>query len=182
MSMRRMQGCFGLLKRVLRKLRQAFPGAMIRLRLDSGFSGPDIYEFMEAERCQYVVGMAKNSVLKTLAEPAMAVVREDADQDIETICYDDDLYAARSWSHQRRVIIKGQITYHSGRQPKENPRFLITNIKRSPRHIYEKIYCARGDAENRIKELKEGLEIDRTSCTNVSVQTTTSFPCGSIGY
>ena len=80
--------------------------------------------------------------------------------------YDDDLYAARSWSHQRRVIIKGQITYHSGRQPKENPRFLITNIKRSPRHIYEKIYCARGDAENRIKELKEGLEIDRTSCTS----------------
>ena len=90
------KGCFGLLKRVLRKLRQAFPGAVIRLRLDSGFSGPDLYEFMEAERCQYVVGMAKNSVLKTLAEPAMAVVREDADQDIETICYDDDLYAARS--------------------------------------------------------------------------------------
>ena len=140
------QGCFGLLKRVLPKLRQAFPGAVIRLRLDSGFSGPDIYQFMEAHECEYVVGMAKNPVLETLAEPAMAVVREDADQDIETICYDDDLYAARSWSHKRRVIIKGQITYHSGRQPKENPRFLITNIKRSPRHIYEKIYCARGDS------------------------------------
>jgi len=96
----------------------------------------------------------------------MAVVREDADQDIETICYDEDLYAARSWSHQRRVIIKGQITYHSGRQPKENPRFLITNINRSPRYIYEKIYCGRGDAENRIKELKDGLEIDRTSCSS----------------
>ena len=160
------QGCFGLLKRVLPKLRQAFPGAVIRLRLDSGFSGPDLYEFMEAQECEYVVAMAKNSVLKTLAEPAMAVVREDADQDIETICYDEDLYAARSWSHKRRVIIKGQITYHSGRQPKENPRFLITNINRSPRHIYEKIYCGRGDAENRIKELKEGLEIDRTSCSS----------------
>ena len=160
------QGCFGLLKRVLPKLRQAFPSAVIRLRLDSGFSGPDLYEFMEEEKCQYVVAMAKNSVLKTLAEPAMTVVREDADQDIETICYDDDLYAARSWSHKRRVIIKGQITYHSGRQPKENPRFLITNINRSPRHIYEKIYCGRGDAENRIKELKDGLEIDRTSCSS----------------
>ena len=160
------KGCFGLLKRVLPKLRQAFPGAVIRLRLDSGFSGPDLYEFMEAQECEYVVAMAKNSVLKTLAEPAMAVVREDADQDIETICYDDDLYAARSWSHKRRVIIKGQITYHSGRQPKENPRFLITNINRSPRHIYEKIYCGRGDAENRIKELKDGLEIDRTSCSS----------------
>ena len=71
---------------MLPKLRQAFPGAVIRLRLDSGFSGPDLYEFMEDEKCKYVVAMAKNSVLKTLAEPAMAVVREDADQDIETIC------------------------------------------------------------------------------------------------
>ena len=59
------QGCFGLLKRVLPKLRQAFPGAVIRLRLDSGFSGPDLYEFMEAQECEYVVAMAKNSVLKT---------------------------------------------------------------------------------------------------------------------
>ena len=56
-------GCFGLLKRVLPKLRQAFPDAVIRLRLDSGFNGPDLYEFMEAERCQYVVAMAKHSVL-----------------------------------------------------------------------------------------------------------------------
>ena len=59
------EGCFGLLKRVLPKLRQTFPGAVIRL--DSGFSGPDIYEFMEAQRCQYVVAMAKNSVLKTFS-------------------------------------------------------------------------------------------------------------------
>ena len=57
------QGCFGLLKRVLPKLRQAVPGAVIRLRLDSGFSGPDLYEFMEAQKCEYVVAMAKNSVL-----------------------------------------------------------------------------------------------------------------------
>jgi len=80
------EGCFGLLRRVLPKPRQAFPGAVIRLRLDSGFSGPDLYQFMEEEKCKYVMAMAKNSVLETLAEPAMAVVREDADQDIETIC------------------------------------------------------------------------------------------------
>ena len=71
-----------------------------------------------------------------------------------------------AWRHQRRVIIKAQITYHEGRQPKNNPRFVITNLKGSPQHIYEKIYCARGDVENRIKELKHGLEIDRTSCTS----------------
>ena len=100
----------------------------------------------------------KNSVLKTLAEPAMAVVREDADQDIDvmtTILCGALVVASATGDHQR--------SDHAGRQPKENR---ITNINRSPRHIYEKIYCARGDAENRIKELKEGLEIDRTSCTS----------------
>jgi len=76
------------------------------------------------------------------------------------------MYAAHTWPYERRVIIKGQITYHDGRRPKENPRFVVTNLKGSAQHIYEKIYCARGDAENRIKELKYGLEIDRTSCSS----------------
>ena len=174
--MRRKVVHLGLLKGLLyRETASGFSGGtVIHMRLDSvsGFSGPlNLYEFMEAQDFSTPVGIIRTRCLPDIGSSLpwpdnREVVREDADQDIETICYDDDLYAARSWSHQRRVIIKGQITYHSGRQPKENPRFLITNIKRSPRHIYEKIYCARGDAENRIKELKEGLEIDRTSCTS----------------
>lgn len=159
------QGCLGMLKRLLPKLRKAFPRARIRIRLDAGFTGRELYQFFEAEGLEYVVAMAKNSVLETLAEPAMTIVRRDAGNDIETVCYDEAGYAAHTWRRQRRVIIKGQIIYHPGRKPKESPRFLITNIKGSPRHIYEKIYCARGDVENRIKELKDGLEIDRTSCT-----------------
>jgi len=55
---------------------------------------------------------------------------------------------------------------YPGRNPKDNPRFIVTNLKTSPKFIYEKIYCARGDVENRIKEPKVGLEIDRTSCTS----------------
>ena len=159
-------GCLGMLKRLLPRLRKAFPGARIRIRLDSGFTGPELYAFFEAQGLEYVVGMGKNSVLLNLAEPAMDVVRADADNGIETICYDEARYAAGSWPHERRAIIKGQMTYHEGRKPKENPRFVITNVKGSPQHIYEKIYCARGDAENRIKELKDGLQIDRTSCTS----------------
>lgn len=159
------RGCLGMLKRLLPKLRQAFPRARIRIRLDAGFTGRELYQFFEAEGLEYVVAMAKNSVLETLAEPSMAIVRQDAGNDIETICYDEASYAAHTWRRQRRVIIKGQMIYHSSRKPKESPRFLITNIKGSPQHIYEKIYCARGDVENRIKELKDGLEIDRTSCT-----------------
>lgn len=52
-----------------------------------------------------------------------------------------------------------------GREPKDNPRFVVTNLKGSPKHLYERVYCARGEIENRIKELHHGLEIDRTSCT-----------------
>jgi len=75
-------------------------------------------------------------------------------------------YAAGSWKHERRVIIKTDIALHPGREPKDNPRFIVTNLKTTPKFIYQKVYCARGDIENRIKELKDGLEIDRTSCTS----------------
>lgn len=158
-------GCVAVLKRLVPRLRQAFPKARLRIRLDSGFVGPELYEFFEAQGLEYIVGMAKNDVLLRLAEPAMAVVRADAEDGIETTCYDEAQYSARSWSRERRVLIKGQITHHSGRQPKENPRFVVTNLKGSSQRLYEAIYCARGDVENRIKELKAGLEIDRTSCT-----------------
>ena len=52
-----------------------------------------------------------------------------------------------------------------GKEPKDNPRFLITNLKQHPRWIYEQVYCERGEIENRLKELHQGLEIDRTSCS-----------------
>ncbi|MCC7464205.1 MAG: transposase [Gammaproteobacteria bacterium] len=63
------------------------------------------------------------------------------------------------------MIIKAEVVRHPGREPKDNPRFVVTNLPHSPRHLYEAIYCARGDVENRIKELHHGLEIDRTSCS-----------------
>src|SRR6266571_4884030 len=78
--------------------------------------------------------------------------------------YGQTHYAARRWTHQRRVIIKAEVVRHPGREPKMNPRFVVTNLKVNPRRLYEKIYCARAHIENRIKELHHGLEIDRTSC------------------
>jgi hypothetical protein len=79
--------------------------------------------------------------------------------------YSETRYAAGTWEQRRRVIIKAEVVRHPGRAPKDNPRFVVTNLKQSPRHLYEAIYCARGDIENRIKELHHGLEIDRTSCS-----------------
>ena len=160
------RGCIGLLKRLLPRLRRAFPGAKLRIRLDSGFSGPDLYAFFEAEQLEYVVGMAKNAKLMSLAEPLMAEAQADFKAKQETTRrYGECAYRAASWPHERRAVIKAEVLTHFGRQPKDNPRFVITNLKTTPRHVYETVYCARGDAENRLKELKQGLEIDRTSCT-----------------
>jgi len=161
-------GCLSILKRLLPRLRKAFPKAKIRIRLDAGFAGPELYEFFEAERMEYVVCMGKNAVLLRFAEPLMAPLRDALDAGEEIIPrFGECLYAAHSWKkHKRRVIIKADITLHPGREPKDNPRFIVTNLKTTPKFIYRKVYCARGDIENRIKELKHGLEIDRTSCTS----------------
>jgi hypothetical protein len=68
-------------------------------------------------------------------------------------------------AHRRRVVIKAEVVRAPEKDPKDNPRFVITNMKQSPQWIYERVYCQRGDVENRIKELHD-LEIDRTSCTS----------------
>ena len=59
--------------------------------------------------------------------------------------YGEFAYRARSWPHARRLIVKAEVTTHFGRKPKDNPRFVVTNLKTTPRHIYEVSYCARGD-------------------------------------
>jgi hypothetical protein len=160
-------GCLSILKRLLPRLRKAFPKAKIRMRLDAGFTGPQLYEFFEAQRLEYVVCMGKNPVLQRFADPLMTPLRDTLEAGEEIIPrFGECRYAAGSWKQERRVIIKADIALHPGRKPKENPRFIVTNLKTTPKFIYEKVYCARGDVENRIKELKLGLEIDRTSCTS----------------
>lgn len=110
--------------------------------------------------------MAKNQVLKRRAARLMGTARRCSRASGETVHrYGETRYAAGTWAQRRRVIIKAEVVRHPGRAPKDNPRFVVTNLKHSPRHLYEAIYCARGDVENRIKELHHGLEIDRTSCT-----------------
>jgi len=64
------------------------------------------------------------------------------------------------------VIFKAEVVWQENKPSKDNPRFVITNLKQSPQGIYERVYCERGEIENRIKELHYGLEIDRTSCTS----------------
>ena len=160
------RGTLGVLCRLLPLLRQAFPQARFLVRLDGGFATPEIFDYLDAEpRLDYVVAMAKNAVLQRHAEPALLVAQAQSAASGQTAhVYADTRYRARTWDRDRRVVIKAEVVRLGDREPRDNPRFVVTNLRQTPRFVYERIYCARGDIENRIKELLDGLQIDRTSC------------------
>ena len=160
-------GAVGILRRLLMMVRHFFPGSRIRVRLDGGFAHPELLDFLDAEpNLEYVVAMASNAVLQREAEAAMQVARVLAEVTGKTEhVYSETSYAAKTWPRERRMIFKAEVVRADGKEPKDNPRFVITNLQQSPQWIYEQVYCQRGDIENRIKELHE-LQIDRTSCSD----------------
>lgn len=160
------RGARGTLCRLLDTLRVAFPRARVLVRLDGGFATPEILDLLDAEPgLTYVVAMAENPVLTRCAEPAMVEARRRSEASGQTEhVYTEASYAAGTWSYARRVVIKAEVVRLPGRDPRDNPRFVVTNLRPSPRFVYEQVYCARGDIENRIKELHDGLQIGRTSC------------------
>jgi Transposase DDE domain group 1 len=159
------RGARGLLRRLLGKLRAAFPGATLRVRLDGGFASPKLFTFLEQQQVEYLVAMASNRRLEKRARRLMGKARKRSKTTGQTAqLYGETRYAARTWKRKRRVIIKAEVVRHPGRDPKNNPRFVVTNLTDKPEAVYE-FYCGRGDVENRLKELHHGLEMDRTSCT-----------------
>jgi hypothetical protein len=159
------RGARGILRRLLGKLRSAFPTAVFRVRLDGGFAHPKLFTFLEQQQVEYVVAMASNARLEKRARRLMgkARMRSKATGQTEHL-YGETRYAARKWTRKRRVIIKAEVVRHPGREPKNNPRFVVTNLGDEPEAVY-RFYCGRGDVENRLKELHHGLEMDRTSCS-----------------
>jgi hypothetical protein len=160
------RGALGVLRRLLVLLRIAFPRARFLVRLDGGFATPEVLDALDAEPgLDYVVAMAENAVLARRAASAMAEARVLSEASGQTAhVYTETDYAARTWARARRVVIKAEVVRLPGRTPRDNPRFVITTLRPTPRFVYEQVYCARGDIENRIKELHDGLQIDRTSC------------------
>jgi hypothetical protein len=160
------RGARGTLIRLIDLLRQAFPKARFLVRLDGGFATPAILDRLDAEpRLDYVVAMGENAVLTRLAAPAMVTARTQSETTGQTAhVYTEAHYAAGTWPRERRVVIKAEVVRLPGRVPRDNPRFVITNRRQTPRFVYERVYCACGDIENRIKELHDGLQIGRTSC------------------
>jgi len=160
-------GAVGILRRLMTLIRGSFSKVRIRVRLDGGFANPELLAFLDAEAgVEYVVAMASNAVLNRKAEEAMEVARLLAGLTDQTEhVYDEVRYAAGSWRQERRVIIKAEVVRADNKEPKDNPRFVITNMKQTAQWLYEELYCQRGEIENRIKEL-HAMQIDRTSCTS----------------
>jgi hypothetical protein len=161
------KGALGLLRRSILMTREAFPRTSTLVRLDGGFSGPETLEALDIlPDVEYVAGIASNAVLRRKAARLMRKARRLSRRTGRTEhVYGECRYRAGTWTRARRVVIKAEVVVHPEREPKDNPRFVVTNLTGSPRRVYERSYCYRGEIENRIKELKLGMQIDRTSCT-----------------
>ena len=150
-----------ILKRVIEPIRQAWPKTRICLRGDSHFSTPEIHDLCDEHGVAFILGQAANKKLKRIGQPLMDQAMALAKKTGETVrLFSSFEYQAGSWTHPRRIIYKAEVT-----DGKPNPRFVVTTIRnRTPKFLYEKVYCPRGRMEGFIKNHKTFLHSDRTSC------------------
>ncbi|MBI4715777.1 MAG: IS1380 family transposase [Nitrospirae bacterium] len=137
-------GAIGILKRLVPRLREAFPNAQIYARMDGAFAAPEVLSWLEAHDLRYLVNMAKNSVLKGFAEPLLKKARALAKQTNQTATlYGEVQYKAGRWKEARRAVIKAEVVALEGKELRNNPRIVITNISRTPQGVY-RLYRERG--------------------------------------
>ena len=144
------------------RIRQAWPEVKIIFRGDSGFCRWKMLRWCESHGVEYIVGIGGNKRLKQFGSALIDKSEAAYEQTSEKQrLFDKFNYAAATWDHERRVIIKAE---HTGQGA--NTRFILTSLEGDPQKIYDEVYCARGDMENRIKEQQLDLYADRTSCHN----------------
>jgi Transposase DDE domain group 1 len=153
--------------RIVARIRQRWPRVRILLRADSGFAREALMAWCEANRVDYVFGLARNDRLlgEIAAELAAAKAESLATARPARRFRDFSWCTLDSWSRYRRVVAKAEWT-----QGEANPRFVVTSLARAEaaaRHLYEVVYCGRGEAENRIKECQLDLFADRTSAATM---------------
>src|SRR5438309_8203165 len=155
--------------RIIARIRQRWPGVRILLRADSGFAREALMAWCEANAVDFLFGLARNTRLVEEIKAELAAAAELGQQTGKpTRRFRDFTWQTRhSWSRQRRIVAKAE--WLPGATPgtgEANPRFVVTSLSREEheaRHLYEKLYCARGEMENRIKECQLDLYADRTS-------------------
>jgi len=155
-------GCVGEVERIVQQIREAWPGVKIILRADSGFCGEELMKWCEDHGVEYVLGVAKNARLKAAigAESAQAAAEFARTGKAARVFKEFEYQTLDSWSRGRRVVAKAEHLEKGA-----NPRFVVTSLSADAweaRRLYEELYCARGEMENRIKE-QLMLFADRTS-------------------
>jgi hypothetical protein len=153
--------------RIIAQIRRRWPRVRILLRGDSGFAREALMAWCEANRVDYLLGLARNERLQAaIAAELVAASVESLQTGKPARRFKDFRYATLdSWSRERRVIGKAEVTGGEA-----NPRFVVTSLtpaEAGARHLYEAIYCARGEMENRIKECQLDLFADRTSAATM---------------
>jgi hypothetical protein len=160
-------GAVDEVSRIVGQIRRRWPRVRILLRADGGFAREALMAWCEANRVDYLFGLARNERLVAELAPAMALAaRQSKRTGKPSRRFAEFRYATLdSWSRKRRVIGKAEWT-----QGEANPRFVVTSLGRAEaggRWLYEQVYCARGDMENRIKECQLDLFSDRTSAATM---------------
>jgi hypothetical protein len=151
---------WAILSLLVKRLRQKWPKVKVIFRGDSGFCRFRMLRWCERHDVGYIVGIAQNKRLKARIHRRMIQAEQHQQTHggkVRWFCA--FFYGARSWDHPRRVIAKIEVTA-LGR----NPRFVVTNLDGDPQQLYEHLYCARGEMENKIKQQQMDLFADRTSC------------------
>lgn len=161
-----------ILRRVVQRIRMAWPHTHIILRGDSHFANPELMQLaLDTPHCDFLFGVAGNARLNRLAAPAVAATRAAHHQRTRlarasgrpapssTRTYHELTYAAQCWPQAFRVILKAEIMALG-----DNPRYVVTSLtEATPECVYRDLYCARGQDENYIKMIKNDLAADRTS-------------------
>ncbi len=149
-----------VLRLLVKQLRQAWPKVKITWRADSGFCRWRVLSWCERHNVQYIVGIAKNARLLEASQRLMLrAERQYKSTGEKQRIFSEFEYAAEPWDHPRRIIAKAEYSALGS-----NPRYLVTNISGDAQQLYDELYCARGEMENRIKEAQLAMFADRTSC------------------
>jgi hypothetical protein len=149
-----------VLRRLLHKLRAAWPEALIEVRADSGFATPRLFAWCEAQGVGYTIGLIPNAVLERAAAPLLAAAQAlSAARGGEKVrLAGETTYQAGSWPHPRRVVFKAEVL-----EKGPNTRFVVTTRADAPLDTYD-WYVDRGESENWIKDFKNAVAADRLSC------------------
>lgn len=149
-----------ILKLLVQRLRAAWPEVRLIVRGDSGFCRWRLMRWCDHHGIGYILGLARNTRLEALAAPLGHEAELRCARTGQPVRLFETIgYAAGTWDRSRRVIVKAE---HNAQGA--NPRFVVTNLPGAPAFLYDEVYCARGEMENRIKEQQLMLYADRTSC------------------